>query len=114
MRPAVPQSQSATPVTPHITSATLEDGASGALPARCAASQVHAAILEVLGGQEMVVYDGEVCLGAAAVAAPGESLAQAGEHLPPAWNHSDSVHVDVLRQYHDGGSGAARLQAGAA
>ncbi len=56
------------------------------------------------------MYGGEECLGAAVVAAPGVSLAEAGAQLPPGWHQSDSVHMDVLRQFRDGGSHTAHMR----
>lgn len=48
-------------------------------------------------GQELVLYDGDVCLGSAMIAQPGASLAERGLQLPPGWSPlSDSVHMDVL------------------
>mmetsp|Transcript_18002 Transcript_18002/g.54183 ORF Transcript_18002/g.54183 Transcript_18002/m.54183 type:complete len:541 (+) Transcript_18002:574-2196(+) len=62
----------------------------------------------VTPGQELAVYRGEECLGSAVVAAPGSSLAELGEQLPLGWHQSDSVHMDALRQYRDGGSNVTR------
>lgn len=48
-------------------------------------------------GQELVLYDGDVCLGSAMIIQPGQSLAELGLQMPPEWRPcSDSVHMDIL------------------
>lgn len=42
--------------------------------------------------QEFVMYDGEVCLGAAPVAVPGITLHELGRGLPQGYVYSDSMH----------------------
>lgn len=53
----------------------------------------------VTPGQELVLYDGDVCLGSAMIAQPGESLAEGGLQLPVGWSPLvDSVHMEVLNR----------------
>jgi tRNA-specific 2-thiouridylase len=49
-------------------------------------------------GQEFVLYDGEVCLGAAPVLAAGPSLWEQGRLLPVGLAADDSLHMAALEQ----------------
>lgn len=48
--------------------------------------------------QEFVMYDGEVCLGAAPVAVPGISLHEQGLCLPPGYVYWDSMHQQAAAE----------------
>ena len=51
--------------------------------------------------QEFVMYDGEVCLGAAPVAVPGISLYELSQGLPEGYTFADSMHQDAAAlRYH--------------
>ena len=56
----------------------------------------HARCIRPPPTQEFVLYDGEVCLGAAPVAAAGRSLLELGLRLPPGFAVDDSVHMAAL------------------
>lgn len=66
-------------------------------PAPCTFyQQLQVEPLYPIHAQEFVLYDGEVCLGAAPVAAAGRSLQEQGRHLPHGYRVDDSVHMAAL------------------